>query len=113
MRCTWPSSGSIRSERLAPEAKAAVRLIAREVWVPLPAAASLPGPPPAASRSVAPSSASPAPAASSLSASVLAAVLAALEREEGVPLRWAITAVEGAEHGARRARLEAVLLVEP
>jgi hypothetical protein len=75
-----------------------VRLIAREVWVPLPAAASLPG---------------PSPATTSISASVLAAVLAALEREEGVPLRWAITAVESAEHGARRARLEAVLLVEP
>jgi hypothetical protein len=39
--------------------------------------------------------------------------LAALHREEGVPLRWAITAVESIEHGARRARLEAVLLVEP
>jgi hypothetical protein len=75
-----------------------VRLIAREVWVPLPVAASSPA---------------PAPVASSPSASVLAAVLAALDREEGVPLRWAITAVESAEHGARRARLEAVLLVEP
>ncbi len=108
MRCTWPSSGSIRSERLAREARDAVQLIAREVWVPLPVAASLPAAAPAATSPVA-----PAPVASSPSASVLAAVLAALDREEGVPLRWAITAVESAEHGARRARLEAVLLVEP
>ncbi|WP_259729792.1 MULTISPECIES: hypothetical protein [Synechococcales] len=80
-----------------------MRLIAREVWVPLPVAASLPAAAPAAT----------SPVASSPSASVLAAVLAALDREEGVPLRWAITAVESAEHGAMRARLEAVLLVEP
>lgn len=113
MRCTWPSSGSIRSEFLARKASSAVRLIAREVWVPLPVAASLPVPAPSAPASAALSPATPAPAASSLSASVLAAVLAALDREEGVPLRWAITAVESAEHGARRARLEAVLLVEP
>ncbi|MCP9884346.1 hypothetical protein KBY97_04285 [Synechococcus sp. ATX 2A4] len=75
-----------------------MRLIAREVWVPLPAVAS------------SPASASRAP---SPSASVLTTVLAALDREEGVPLRWAITAIDGDERGARRARLEAVLLVEP
>lgn len=113
MRCTWPSSGSIRSECLAREARSAVRLIAREVWVPLPDAASLPVPAPSTPASGAASPAAPAPDVSSLSASVLDAVLAALDREDGVPLRWAITAVESAEHGARRARLEAVLLVEP
>jgi len=75
----------------------AVRLIARELWVPLPVIASTPTP----------SSRAPSP-----SASVLTAVLAALDREEGVPLRWAITAVDGEEEGLRRARLEVVLLVE-
>ena len=96
----WLSSASTKSELLAAEAVGAVRLIARELWVPLPAVAS---PPAAASR--APSS----------STSVLTAVLAALDREEGVPLRWAITAVDGAEGegGVRHARLEVVLLVEP
>jgi hypothetical protein len=113
MRCTWPSSGSIRSECLAREAKPVVRLIVREVWVPLPVAASLPAPAPSAPAPAVASPAAPAPVASSLSASVLDVVLAALHREEGVPLRWAITAVESIEHGARRARLEAVLLVEP